>query len=52
MQVARLGTAVLGLVFAVAAVALDDRRLGWAAIALLAVSLLVRVIARRSAPDQ
>ena len=53
MQAARLGAAVLGFVFAVAAVALDDPRLGWAAIALLSVSFLARVITRRRAtPDE
>jgi len=47
MQTAKLGLAMAGLVFAAAAVALDDARLGWAAIALLAASLVVRLIIRR-----
>ena len=47
MQAARLGSAVLGFVFAVGAVALDDLRLGWAAIALLSISFRARLIARR-----
>ena len=48
MHAARLGAAMAGLVFAVAAVALDDPRLGWIAIGLLLVSLLIRLFARRS----
>jgi hypothetical protein len=53
MQAAKLGSAVLGFVFAVAAVALDDPRLGWAAIALLSISFVVRAITRRrSTTDQ
>ncbi len=51
MQAARLGSAVLGFVFAVAAVALDDLRLGWAAIGLLSISFVVRMITRRRTTD-
>ncbi|HYC31486.1 MAG TPA: hypothetical protein VEB59_04310 [Gemmatimonadales bacterium] len=47
IQAARLGSAVAGFVFAVAAVVLDDHRVGWAGIALLALSLLLRLVTRR-----
>jgi hypothetical protein len=47
MHTVRLGFAVTGFVFAVGTVVLDDLRLGWAAIALLGISLLLRIIARR-----
>ena len=50
MHAARRGLAVAGFVFAVAAVVLDDLRLGWAAIALLAISLVLRLVSRRR-PD-
>jgi hypothetical protein len=43
----RLGLAFGGFAVALLAVAFEDERLGWAAIALLAGSLLVRVIERR-----
>ena len=47
----RMGLALAGFAAALLAVALEDRRLSWAAIALLAASLLVRLIQRRrSAP--
>jgi hypothetical protein len=44
---ARLGFAVAGFVFALGAVVLDDHRVAWGAIALLAVSLLLRLVTRR-----
>ena len=43
----RLGLAFGGFAAALLAIALEDERLGWGAIALLASSLLVRVIERR-----
>jgi hypothetical protein len=43
----RLGLAFGGFAAALLAVAFEDRRLGWGAIALLVGSLLVRVIERR-----
>jgi hypothetical protein len=43
----RLGLAFGGFAVALLAVAFEDERLGWGAIALLAGSLLVRVIERR-----
>jgi uncharacterized membrane protein len=43
----RMGLALAGFAAALLAVALEDRRLSWAAIALLAASLLVRLIQRR-----
>lgn len=53
MQAARLGLALAGFVFAGAAVVLDDHRLGWAAIGLLAGSLVLRLVSRRrSDPDR
>jgi hypothetical protein len=43
----RLGLAFGGFAVALLAVAFEDQRLGWGAIALLVGSLLVRVIERR-----
>jgi hypothetical protein len=43
----RLGLAVSGFVLALLAVALDDTRLAWGAIALLAGSAIVRLILRK-----
>jgi hypothetical protein len=43
----RLGLALAGMAVAVVAVALDQGRLGWAAIALLAGALIVRRLHRR-----
>ena len=45
----RLAFALLGFAFAVFSVALDDIRLGWAAIALLLVSAIARLILRKRA---
>jgi hypothetical protein len=42
----RLGLALAGMAVAVVAVALDQGRLGWAAIALLAGALVVRRLHR------
>jgi hypothetical protein len=47
MTYLRLGLAFGGFAVALLAVAFEDQRLGWGAIALLAGSLLVRVIERR-----
>jgi hypothetical protein len=43
--------ALAGFGVALLAVALEDRRLGWAAIALLIASLIVRLIQRRPKSD-
>jgi hypothetical protein len=43
----RLGLALGGFILALISVALDDHRLGWGAIGLLAASLIVRVILRK-----
>jgi hypothetical protein len=43
----RLGLSLAGMVVAVLAIMLNDRRLVWGAIALLAASILLRVVARR-----
>jgi hypothetical protein len=43
----RLGLAVAGLLLAAMSVAREDEQLGWAAIALLAGSLIVRVLMRK-----
>jgi len=48
----RLGLSLTGMVVAVLAIMLDDRRLVWGAIALLAASLLLRVVARRRGPGE
>ena len=46
----RLGLALAGFAGALLAVALEERRLAWGAIALLAGSLLVRLAQRRRRP--
>jgi hypothetical protein len=43
----RLGLSLTGMVVAVLAIMLNDRRLVWGAIGLLAASLLLRVVVRR-----
>jgi hypothetical protein len=43
----RLGLAIAGFVVALLSVTLDDRRLAWAAIALLIASLILRVFLRK-----
>jgi hypothetical protein len=43
----RLGLALLGFMLALLAIAFDDHRLGWAGIALLAGSLIARLLQRR-----
>jgi hypothetical protein len=42
----RLALSLTGMVVAVVAIMLNDRRVVWGAIALLAASLLLRVVAR------
>jgi hypothetical protein len=42
----RVGLALAGFTLALLAVALEDRRLGWGAIALLIGSLIVRLLQR------
>ena len=46
----RLVFALGGFAAALLAVAFEDRRLGWAAIALLVCSLIVRLVQRRRDP--
>lgn len=43
----RLGLSLAGMVVAVVAIMLNDRRMVWAAVALLAASLLLRLAERR-----
>jgi membrane protein implicated in regulation of membrane protease activity len=43
----RIGLALAGFVLALLSVALDDHRLAWAAIAVLATSLLIRLVRRK-----
>jgi hypothetical protein len=43
----RLGLSLSGMVVAVVAIMLDDRRIVWGAIALLAASLILRLIIRK-----
>ncbi|HEY9506201.1 MAG TPA: hypothetical protein VIQ27_09535 [Gemmatimonadales bacterium] len=43
----RLALSLSGMVVAIVAIMLDDRRIVWGAIALLAASLLVRLLTRR-----
>ena len=47
MMQLRIGFALAGFVAALLSVALDDDRLAWAAIALLAVSLILRLVMRK-----
>ncbi len=49
LQRLRVGTSLAGLMVVVAAISRDDRRLMWTAIALLAASVVVRLIIRREA---
>jgi hypothetical protein len=46
----RLGLALAGFGAALLAIAFDDRRLGWGAIALLSAALLNQLIHRRRNP--
>jgi hypothetical protein len=46
----RIGLALAGFAAALLAVAFEDRRLAWAAIALLVCSLIVRLLQRRRNP--
>ena len=46
---ARVIAGLAGLGLAIVAVARDDKRVAWAAIAVLAVALILRLIARRRA---
>jgi uncharacterized membrane protein len=46
----RIGLAVAGFAVALLAIALESHRLGWAAIALLLGSLIIRVLQRRNPP--
>ena len=48
LTVLRVGLSLAGFGAALLAVALEDRRLTWAAIALLAGSLAVRLVQRRN----
>jgi hypothetical protein len=48
--VLRVGLALAGFAVAVLAIALEDRRLGWGAIALLLGSMIVRLLQRRDRP--
>lgn len=43
----RVGFALFGFVLALLSVALNDIRLGWAAIAVLLISLIARLILRK-----
>ena len=48
----RLGLSLAGMVVAVVAIMLEDRRIVWGAIALLAASLLLRIVVRRRGPPR
>jgi uncharacterized membrane protein len=48
----RIGLALAGFVLALLSVALDDHRLAWAAIVVLATSLLIRLVRRRQRGNQ
>jgi uncharacterized membrane protein len=47
LAVLRVGLALAGFVAAVLAIAVEDHRVAWAAIALLLGSLIIRLIERR-----
>jgi hypothetical protein len=47
----RLALSLSGMVVAVLAIMLDDRRIVWGAIALLAASMLLRLLARHRPGD-
>ena len=47
MSQLRIASVVAGFVAALLSVALDDQRLAWVAIALLAVSLILRLLLRK-----
>jgi hypothetical protein len=44
----RLVLAFLGIALGIAAIARDDRRIAWVAMIVLAVSLMLRIVARRA----
>jgi hypothetical protein len=44
----RLVLAFLGIALAIAAIARDDRRIAWVAMIILAVSLVLRIVARKA----
>jgi hypothetical protein len=46
----RIGFALAGFAAALFSVALDDRRLGWVAIVLLAIALILRLLRKRENP--
>ena len=48
----RLALSLGGMVVAVLAIMLDDRRIVWGAIGLLAASLLLRLVARGRQPNK
>ena len=48
----RLGFALFGFVLAFLSVALDEVRLGWAAIAVLLISAIARLILRKRASSK
>ena len=47
MKYARLGLAIAGFLAALLSIALDDRQIGWGAIALLTASLILRILSRK-----
>ena len=47
MRHLRIGFALAGFAAALFSVALDDRRLGWVAIALLVIALILRILRKR-----
>ena len=49
MKRLRMSTAVAGFLAAALSVALDDHRVAWVGISLLALSLLLKLLARRRA---
>jgi hypothetical protein len=52
MRYARLGLAVAGFLAALLSIALDNRQVGWGAIALLTGSLILRLLSREPGDGQ
>lgn len=48
----RLALSLTGMVVAVAAIMLEDRRVVWGAIGLLAASIILRLVQRRRGPGE
>jgi hypothetical protein len=52
MRTARLALALAGFLAALASIVLDNRQIGWGAIALLIGSLILRILGKRADQDR